>query len=261
MEAVKMVASVAGEEVFVGECHPARARVLVKRQFASWKDGKVLLHILNVHDQVLSTNPEAIRGPLDDGNVSKQELERRMAWFRSFMEKVTHVVASHFIELPSKEEAEAWRERVKGEVKSWKEGLPLNESPEAEAEFEAECVALGTMWEADGESMVSHHTGIQHELRELSSMWEDGEVTVTVPGAPEVVVLNLDILREHGVTLSGAARTAPSREAYEAVRARDKEALAAERALLEDEGATGQEVATFDQLRCMSVQGWSRTLR
>ncbi len=30
MEVVKMIASVAGEEVFMGECHPARARVLVK---------------------------------------------------------------------------------------------------------------------------------------------------------------------------------------------------------------------------------------
>jgi hypothetical protein len=111
MEMVKMVASVAGEEVFVGECHPARARVLVKKQLASWKDGKILLHILNVHDKLLENNPELAHGPLDDGNVSKLEMERRLAWFRSFMEKSSKALARLARPLPSLEEAQAWASR------------------------------------------------------------------------------------------------------------------------------------------------------
>lgn len=105
MEVVKMVTKVAGEEVFVGECHPARARVLVKRQLASWMDGKVLLHVLNVHDKLLASNPEAARGPLDDENVSKQEMERRLAWFRSFMERSSRALVAGTVELPTVEEA------------------------------------------------------------------------------------------------------------------------------------------------------------
>ena len=107
METVKMVTRVAGEEVFVGECHPARARVLVKKQLASWVDGKVLLHVLNVHDKLLASNPEAARGPLDDNNVSKQEMERRLAWFRAFMEKSSRALIAGSVELPTVEEVAA----------------------------------------------------------------------------------------------------------------------------------------------------------
>lgn len=109
MEKVKMVTQVAGEEVFVGECHPARARVLVKKQIASWLDGKVLLHVLNVHDKLLASNPDAWHGPLDDGNVSKQEMERRTAWFRSFMEKSSRALVAGTVELPSEEEVKQAR--------------------------------------------------------------------------------------------------------------------------------------------------------
>lgn len=108
MEVVKMIALVAGEEVFMGECHPARARVLVKKELASWKDGKLLLHVLSVHDKILANNPEAIYGPQDKGGVSKAELERRLAWFRSFMTTSTKVLAQMARPLPSLEEALRW---------------------------------------------------------------------------------------------------------------------------------------------------------
>lgn len=121
MEMVKMVTQMAGEEVFVGECHPARARVLVKKQLASWMDGKVLLHILNVHDKLLASNPEAWHGPLDDGNVSKQEMERRTAWFRSFMEKSSHALTGGVVELPTVEEAEKWTKPVEASIPLSKE--------------------------------------------------------------------------------------------------------------------------------------------
>ena len=113
---VKMVTQVAGEEVFVGECHPARARVLVKKQLASWLDGKVLLHVLHVHDKLLASNPEAWSGPLDDRNVSKQEMERRIAWFRSFMEKSARALTADVVELPTVEEAEKWAKPMAASV-------------------------------------------------------------------------------------------------------------------------------------------------
>lgn len=108
MQTVKMFASVAGEEVFCGECHPARARILVKKEVASWKDGNVLLHVLGVHDALLVHNPGMARGPLDDENVSKQEMERRLAWFRSFLVKSSEVLAQETVKFPTPEEAAEW---------------------------------------------------------------------------------------------------------------------------------------------------------
>lgn len=107
---IKMVARIAGEEVYVGECNSARARILVKQNYASWHEGKILLHILNVHDTLLATNPILGQGPLDDENVSKQEIERRMAWFRSVLQKTSVMLSPdrHIRPLPSVEEAREW---------------------------------------------------------------------------------------------------------------------------------------------------------
>lgn len=105
---IKMVARIAGEEVYVGECNSARARILVKRSYASWCEGKILLHILNVHDQLLANGTQNFRGPLDDENVSEREMGRRLAWFRAFMVKATEALTPRLQRFPSVEEAEAW---------------------------------------------------------------------------------------------------------------------------------------------------------
>jgi hypothetical protein len=109
MEKVKMYASVGGAEIFCGECHPARARILVKKEVASWKDGKILLHVLGIHDVLLSNHPDMMaHGPLDDENVSKQEMERRMAWFRSIMTKSAEALSFVVPPFPTLEEATQW---------------------------------------------------------------------------------------------------------------------------------------------------------
>lgn len=185
METVKMIASVAGEEVFCGECHPARARVLVKKQLASWKDGKVLLHILNVHDQLLTNNPDARRGPLDDENVSKQELERRFAWFRSFMKKAADALSEGAaMELPSREEADAWvadraqrQEDIEEDVagQGWRSLSPrASEAPMSDADVGEWFIDLDMGFEAVPAYVPVDDTDRQ-DLVKLSALWEGGE--------------------------------------------------------------------------------------
>ena len=189
MEVIKMIASVAGEEVFVGECHPARARVLVKKQLASWKDGKILLHVLSVHDKMLESNPHAAHGPLDDKNVSKAELERRLAWFRSFMEKSTQVLAKGNVALPTLEEVAAWRQpdSSKGsepwaEVPSW-DGPPTRTSTHTRfvvmPPYRTAAAAV-----SDAETKEYFHTN----TLALSDLWapesQDGDILADLFGMP-----------------------------------------------------------------------------
>lgn len=249
MESVKMVTNVAGEEMYVGECHPARARVLVKKELASWRDGKVLLHVLNVHDKLLSSNPEAARGPLDDNNVSKQEMERRFAWFRSFMDKTTRVLVAGRMELPSKEEAE---ELSSKEVPP-SSRLPIENryekaSREEQASFEEACLLVGKEFTED--NFIEELSG---DPVLLSSLWDevpdpeplhtmvqsDGSI-VSLPSRNVPDALDLEMSTE--------APVVQSREAYSELLKRDRELVSRYLADNSEEGQI-QEVATLKQIR------------
>lgn len=84
-KAIKMVTNLAGTEIPVGDCHPGQARVLVKQDLAAWQDGKLLLLLRPAFLELLSSNEDAWKGPLDDANVSGAERDRRMAWFKQFI--------------------------------------------------------------------------------------------------------------------------------------------------------------------------------
>lgn len=249
MEVVKMVASVAGEEVFVGECHPARARVLVKKQLASWKDGKILLHVLQVHDKLLAANPEAARGPLDDENVSKQEMERRLAWFRSFMDKSARVLVRGHRPLPSKEETAAWKEKhLREREEAWAREVHASEetrikyniveptiSDEEAASYfedvplpeELEEVDLRYYWEAAPGTVVSEVEVV------LSQLW--GEDVPVVKRQPRAKRVYPDIEQV-------------TRESYQAQVERDRR-LVREHAESFGGDTPPVEVATMDQIR------------
>jgi len=94
MKTVQMVARVGDEEIPVGTCHPAQARVLIKRQLAAWQDNKLLLSIRPVFQRLLDTNKHAWEGPADDNNVSPAELRRREAWFASFVGKAARALVA-----------------------------------------------------------------------------------------------------------------------------------------------------------------------
>lgn len=92
---VKMLAKVGDSEVALGVCHPAQARVLVRDGIAAWQDGQLLVSVTPTHLTLLGSNPDAWVGPEDGtGAVSPNEMERRKAWFKSFMSKGTLAIAS-----------------------------------------------------------------------------------------------------------------------------------------------------------------------
>lgn len=251
---IKMITSIAGEEIFVGDCHPARARILVKKELASWKDGKLLLHVLGVHDALLKGNPDVARGPLDDENVSKQEMERRLAWFRSLMVKSSKVFAQMARPLPSLEEAEAWEELqatsllgaevvatppAPGEPLSWEEARPYYE----DTVLEDIIFEMRDLWERP-------HVD-----------WLQGGPTLQVVGSDPLLTSSTsqDMQLELGKIFSGGTQEevhvrcvwpeiAPplTRAEYEAIWRQDREKT---HCLLEDMGTPMVPVAHLTQVR------------
>ena len=184
---IKMVTSIAGEEVFVGDCHPARARILVKKELASWKDGKLLLHILGVHDALLKGNPDVARGPLDDENVSKQEMERRLAWFRSFLVKSSKVFAKMAQSLPSLEEAEEWVDaQALRPEEDWT--LLLQQPPLTEG---------GPLTEEEARAYYED-TALEDTTFEMRDLWERAPEVIWLSGGPTLQVFGGDLPADGG---------------------------------------------------------------
>jgi len=72
----------------VGTCHPGQARILTKKGYADWQDGKLNLRLRSVHLDVAQNHP---RLPDEDrSQVSNAELERRTAWLRRILEAVVN---------------------------------------------------------------------------------------------------------------------------------------------------------------------------
>jgi hypothetical protein len=85
-KSIKMIADVGGSEpIDAGHCHPSQARILVKKQLASWQDGKLLVQIRPTHLMVANNTINRKDG---DPNVSKAEVERRTEWFQSIIQAV-----------------------------------------------------------------------------------------------------------------------------------------------------------------------------
>ena len=88
---VKMVIRVGSDEVPLGECHAAQARGMVKKEYASWQDGKLLIlgrpAFLKI---MMDGNHWLMEGERPD--VSERELDRRKIWFKDFMTNATKAV-------------------------------------------------------------------------------------------------------------------------------------------------------------------------
>lgn len=85
MKSVKMIAKIGDQQISVGTCNPAQARILVRDGLAAWQDGSLILHIRPVHLNLLASNPNLWRCKDDNDNTSQGELDRRKAWFLQFL--------------------------------------------------------------------------------------------------------------------------------------------------------------------------------
>ena len=82
MNKIKMVTRLGDQEVVVGECSSAQARILSKKNHAQFVDGKLLVSIRPFHVD-MAINSIAADDP--DPNVSEAEVQRRLDWFRTLM--------------------------------------------------------------------------------------------------------------------------------------------------------------------------------
>lgn len=89
---VKMVIRVGKDEVPLGECHPAQARNLVKKEYASWDDGKLLILGRPTFLRMLGDEKEHWTLSYERPDVSDSELDRRKAWFKEFMTQAVKAV-------------------------------------------------------------------------------------------------------------------------------------------------------------------------
>lgn len=106
MKTIKMVAKVGDQQVPVGTCNSAQARILVRDDLAAWQDGELILFIRKAHAALLEVNPDVWRYHGDNYNVSDAEVARRKAWFLSFMPLAVEVFTNRAAQKQEIEELE-----------------------------------------------------------------------------------------------------------------------------------------------------------
>lgn len=94
MKHVRLKFKLGDKVLSLGDCHPAQARLMVQKELASWDNGELLLLLRPAHSDLLDHDPEHLIGPAYDSNVSKAELDRRLVWFKWFLEKSTKALST-----------------------------------------------------------------------------------------------------------------------------------------------------------------------
>lgn len=89
---VKMMIRVGKDEIPLGECHAAQARNLVKKEFASWQDGKLLILARPAFLKLMEDGDHWVRSA-EKADISDRELDRRKIWFKEFMTKAALAVS------------------------------------------------------------------------------------------------------------------------------------------------------------------------
>jgi hypothetical protein len=89
---VKMMIRVGKDEIPLGECHAAQARNLVKKEFASWQDGKLLILARPAFLKLMEDGDHWVRSA-ERSDISDRELDRRKIWFKEFMTKAALAVS------------------------------------------------------------------------------------------------------------------------------------------------------------------------
>ena len=92
MSQVIMFTRVGDEEVHIGKCTHAQARILEKKQHGRIENGKLFLNVRPVH---LAVAEAWLEHSPSDPNVSKAELQRRMEWLKKLMGHVATAEADY----------------------------------------------------------------------------------------------------------------------------------------------------------------------
>jgi hypothetical protein len=174
-QAVLMVTQLGDQEIQVGRCSHAQARLMVKKEHGIIKKGKLYIQLRPVHLKAAEYSIHALRGT-HNPQVSQAELDRRLSWFKELVANVTHGQIMQPVtekaprvewSPPSRkswpvltpEEQEAWAEEVRGAIKDWREDADLTPiSPEPLI--------------IDGEEVFRQTPG-EYDTSELQQVWED----------------------------------------------------------------------------------------
>lgn len=89
---VRMFIRVGKDEVPLGECHPAQARSLVKKEYASWSEGNLLVLGRPAFLKMMEDGDHWVTAR-EKTEVSGSELDRRKIWFRGFMSQAVKALA------------------------------------------------------------------------------------------------------------------------------------------------------------------------
>jgi hypothetical protein len=79
---IKMVTRLGDQEVVVGECSSAQARILSKKEHGKFVDGKLMFSNRPIHADMAVNS---IASEDKDPNVSTAEVRRRLDWFRGLL--------------------------------------------------------------------------------------------------------------------------------------------------------------------------------
>jgi|APSaa5957512622_1039677.scaffolds.fasta_scaffold36023_5 hypothetical protein len=192
MSQIIMFARVGDEDIHVGKCTHAQARIITKKGHGEVEDGKLRLNIRPVHLEVAE---RAVHEPTDP-NVSKKELQRRIEWLRGLMGAVALTEAPDATLL-----RERWkislldkrqRERelpTEGEVSSFNEDLDgLAENP-----IPHDPPNLAELWFGD---MTENQLVGALEMIKCPSNWDAPEPTRDVRETPEYRKCVDELMRE-----------------------------------------------------------------
>tara|TARA_R110000824_G_scaffold68263_9_gene176743 strand:+ start:103 stop:762 length:660 start_codon:yes stop_codon:yes gene_type:complete len=104
MSNVLMVTQIGDQELHVGKCTHAQARIITKKKHGEIRDGKLYLQLRPIH---LQTAFSQVETEPRDPNVSKAELARRMEWLKSLVGGITQAELRTNVRGPS-----YWQDRI-----------------------------------------------------------------------------------------------------------------------------------------------------
>ncbi|MEI6297333.1 MAG: hypothetical protein WCO84_06895, partial [bacterium] len=85
-----MIFKIGDEVLSIGKCHPSQARILVKKDLATWEDGNIKVILRNAQAEAFEHNQDNfLHGPSDNKDVSMGEMDRRLDWFKNVILKTT----------------------------------------------------------------------------------------------------------------------------------------------------------------------------
>jgi len=174
-QAVLMVTQLGDQEIQVGRCSHAQARLMAKKNHGRIKNGKLYIQLRPVHVDAAQNSIHTLQ-KTHDPQVSRAELDRRLEWLKGLVSGVTKCQLAQLESeksprvrwsQPSRKswpslttpEQEEWAAEVRDALKSWEEHPNL--TPASPEPFTVE-----------GEEVFRQTPG-EYDTQELQQMWEN----------------------------------------------------------------------------------------